>query len=95
MTLGKWPKLSARQARELVDSLAAKVALGTDPQEAKFESRARTDTFEEIKTLFLAAQATQLRPRSYAEIERYLTLHASPCTICRWLRLIVAPWPTC
>jgi integrase len=78
VTLGKWPKLSAKQARELVDHLAAKVALGQDPAEAKFEDRARKTSFGDIAGLYLAAQATRLRPRSLVEVERHLNVHAKP-----------------
>jgi hypothetical protein len=35
ITLGRWPKLSARQARELVDSLAAKSGAGDRPARGK------------------------------------------------------------
>jgi hypothetical protein len=54
VTLGSWPKLSARKARELVDSLAAKVALGQDPAAEKLEARARKESVGEIAGLFLA-----------------------------------------
>lgn len=76
MTLGKWPKLSASKARELVDSLAAKVALGQDPAEEKFESRVRRETFGEIAALFLVRQSKRLKPRSLVEVERHLNVHA-------------------
>ena len=78
MTLGKWPKLSAEQARDLVDVLAAKVALGQDPAQEKFESRTRKETFGEIASDYLAALATRLRPRSLEEVRRHLNNHATP-----------------
>jgi integrase len=76
VTLGRYPKLSAKRARELVDSLAAKVALGEDPAAEKYERRVHVETFETIQTLFLAAQAKRLKPRSYSEVERHLTTQA-------------------
>jgi integrase len=78
LSLGKLPKLSAKRARELVDDLAAKVALGQDPAAEKYERRAHSETFEAIQTLFLAAQAKRLKPRSYSEVERHLTVQAKP-----------------
>jgi integrase len=78
MTLGKWPKLSAKQARDLVDVLAAKVALGQDPAEEKIQNRTRKETFGEIAGDYLAAQATRLRPRSLEEVRRHLNNHATP-----------------
>jgi integrase len=78
MTLGKWPKLSAKQARDLVDVLAAKVALGQDPAEEKIQNRTRKETFGEIAGDYLAAQATRLRPRSLEEVRRHLNDHATP-----------------
>jgi integrase len=77
MTLGKWPKLGANSARELLDSLAAKVALGQDPAADKFESRARKETFQEIADAYLAAQAKRLKPRSLDEVRRHLKNHAT------------------
>jgi integrase len=78
MTLGKWPKLSAKQAHDLVDVLAAKVALGQDPAEEKIQNRTRKETFGEIAGDYLAAQATRLRPRSLEEVRRHLNNHATP-----------------
>lgn len=78
ITLGKYPKLSAKRARELVDSLAAKVGLGQDPAAEKFENRTHAEPFEAIKGSFLASQATRLKPRSLAEVERHLAVHAKP-----------------
>jgi integrase len=80
VTLGKYPKLSAGAARELVagvGGLAAKVAIGQDPVTEKAANRERgADTVETIKDLYLAAQAKRLKPRSYEEVERHLTNHA-------------------
>jgi integrase len=78
MTLGAFPKITARKARELVEGLAAKVALGDDPQGVKFENRAARESVGEVVDLFLAAQAKRLRPRSLIEVERHLTSHARP-----------------
>jgi integrase len=78
ITLGKYPKLSAAQARELVGPLAAKVGLGQDPAAEKFENRARKETFKEIADQYIAARSAKLRPRTLVEVERYLTKLAKP-----------------
>jgi integrase len=78
MTLGPWPKVTASQARAMVPALAAKVALGHDPAAAKNDARARKDSFGEIVGRYLAAQTKRLRPRSFEEVERHLTVHAKP-----------------
>ena len=40
MTLGKWPKLSAQAAREMMRPLIHQVGLGRDPANEKQEARA-------------------------------------------------------
>lgn len=78
LTLGKWPRLNASKARELVSGLAAKVALGGDPAADKIEDRKRKESFGEIAELFLARQAKRLKPRSLVEVERHLNVNAKP-----------------
>ena len=78
ITLGRFPKVSAKRAREAVDILASKVGLGIDPAQEKHDQRAQAETFESVQNLFLAAQAKRLKPRSLAEVERHLTVHCKP-----------------
>ena len=82
ITLGTFPKLSANAARELVagvGGLAARVAVGQDPAGDKAAGRERSaDSIETIKTLYLAAQAKRLKPRSFAGVELHLAMHAKP-----------------
>ena len=83
ITLGPWPKLSAKAARDLVDRLAARVALGFDPASEKADERVHKETLGEAVTAYLKAKVVALKPRSYIEAERYLTeyargLHARP-----------------
>src|SRR5262249_11873681 len=47
MTLGPWPKISAAKAKEMVEALAAKVALGLDPASEKEQSLAHKETLGE------------------------------------------------
>src|SRR5262249_592402 len=51
VTLGKFPKVSARQAREAIETLASKLGLGIDPAQEKFDRRTHGDTFEIIQNL--------------------------------------------
>jgi integrase len=78
MTLGPWPKVTAAQARAMVGPLAAEVALGRDPGEAKFESRAAKMTFGTVAERYLAAKSKHLRPRSLVEVTRHLKVNAEP-----------------
>jgi integrase len=79
ITLGKYPKLSASAARELVagvGGLAATLATGKDPAASKAAHGA--DTVATIVALYLAAQAKRLKPRSLEGVERHLRTHAKP-----------------
>jgi len=82
ITLGKYPKLSASAARELiagVGGLAATLATGKDPAAGKAAIRDQgADTVATIVALYLAAQAKRLKPRSLESIERHLNIHAKP-----------------
>lgn len=78
VTVGSWPKVTAKAAREAVAPLAAKVGLGLDPAAEKAEARARKESFGEIAELFLARQAKRLKPRSLVEVTRHINVHAKP-----------------
>lgn len=78
ITLGSWPALSAKLAREMVGPLARQVGEGKDPSQDKFQSRAYKESFKEVADLYLAAKAHDLRPRSLEEVERHLKKHAKP-----------------
>ena len=55
------------------------MAVGQDPAGDKAAGRERTaDSIETIKTLYLAAQAKRLKPRSFAGVELHLEMHAKP-----------------
>lgn len=81
VTLGRWPKLSANAAREMVKGvggLASKVGMGRDPAAEKDEARAVKLTFGEAAELYLAFKADSLRPRSLVEVRHHLNGHAKP-----------------
>jgi integrase len=73
MTLGKFPKLSAREAREMVGPLAHQVGLGRDPAAEKQEVRTDKETLGEAVMAYLQVKKPELRPRTFVETERYLT----------------------
>jgi integrase len=74
MTLGKYPKLMAQGARDMVQrKLAPEVALGHDPADEKFERRTDKETFGQTVTAYLQAKQSELRPRTFVEAERYLS----------------------
>jgi integrase len=83
MTLGKFPKLSAREAREMVGPLAHQVGLGRDPAAEKQETRTDKETLGEAIMAYLQVKKPELRPRTFVETERYLSetakgLHSRP-----------------
>ena len=92
LTLGSTAMLTADQARngtkdktdhtknrDGARDILARVRLGEDPAAKKIEARARAaDTFGVLVNAFLARQEKRLRPRSYAETERYLLVHWKP-----------------
>ena len=76
MTLGKVSLQGVDKARESAKDILAAVRLGKDPAGEKQRDRTTaTETFKAIADRFLAFQQTQLRPRSYDDIERHLMVH--------------------
>jgi integrase len=83
MTLGDVSKIGATKAKEMVEQLAAKVALGLDPAAEKQEAQAHKETLGEAVATYLKVKARELAPRTYIETERYLdvtarSLHGRP-----------------
>jgi integrase len=76
MSLGKVELQGVDKAREKAKDILAAVRLGKDPAGEKQRDRTTaTDTFKAIADRFLAFQKTQLRPRSYDDVERHLMMH--------------------
>jgi integrase len=79
LSFGSFPALGLEQARKIAADLQARVRLGGDPAGDKAASRAESaTTFAAVMRQFLAVRKETLRPRSYAEVERHLTVHAKP-----------------
>ena len=74
MSLGKCSAIDCETARKHAEKLYARVKLGEDPAGAKAESRSRAaETFGECVKTYLAWQQPQVRPKTFADIERHLT----------------------
>ena len=72
--LGKASILSAEQARDAAKKALATAALGGDPQAAKADRRAKDEiSLRSVIDEYLLAKKPNLRPRSYIEVERFLT----------------------
>jgi integrase len=86
MTLGEYPALPAAKARETAQDLYAKVRLGQHPAADKKINRSDArNTFGRLVSGYLEYKQSELRGRSYVEVERYLeryakALHALPAT---------------
>jgi integrase len=76
MSLGKVELQGVDKARDKAKDILAAVRLGKDPAGEKQRYRtAATDTFKAVADRFLTFQKTQLRPRSYNDVERHLMMH--------------------
>jgi integrase len=63
--------------REQVAQLIARVRLGEDPANDKRESRRKAaETFKEVSAKFLDLKRSALRPGSYRQVDRHITIHA-------------------
>jgi integrase len=79
MTIGKFPAMTAEQARETAGKLYAMVRLGRDPAGEKTEGRTRAaETMGAVLPAYLTYKAGSTKPRSYEEIERHLLKHGKP-----------------
>ena len=77
MTLGSTSVLDPGKARETAKDLLAKVRLGGDPAGEKVEARARAgETVGALMPRFLERQRARLKPRSWQEVNRHLSMHA-------------------
>jgi hypothetical protein len=77
--------LSGAQAREQAKKVLGRVALGEDPQAERRDRRGKDQlNLRSVIEEYLQAKEVELRPRSFADIKRYLTgsyfrvLHALP-----------------
>jgi hypothetical protein len=78
-TIGSASAISAADARATASKLYARVKLGEDPAATKAKAvAAQADTFAAVLDPYLARQRQSLRPRSFAEVERHLAVHAKP-----------------
>ena len=79
LPLGPVTALDPGKARSLAKDVLARVRLGEDPLALKHEAVARArETFGAHLPRYLAFKRASLRPRSYAQVERHLTMHARP-----------------
>jgi integrase len=79
-TLGTVEAVHIDEARQEARNILAKVQLGGNPRAEKAMARASASvTFEAVSRLYLERCAKRtLKPRSYDEVERYLTKHWAP-----------------
>jgi integrase len=79
LPLGRVTALDPSKARSLAKDVLARVRLGEDPLALKREAHARaSETLGAQLLRYLAFKQASLRPRSYAQVERHLTVHAKP-----------------
>jgi integrase len=86
MTLGPYPGITAKKARELAQAALGDKWHGKDPQADRRAAKAKaqqTTTLHEVIDLYLLDKKPELRPISFYETERYLRkawkpLHSRP-----------------
>ena len=79
LPLGPVSALDPSKARALAKDVLARVRLGEDPLALKHEAAARaSETLGAQLPRYLAFKRASLRSRSYAQVERHLTVHAKP-----------------
>ena len=92
MTLGKFPAAWSDRTRKIASELYAKKCLGLDPAGEKAEERTKAaETVGAVLRTYLPRQKGRLRPRSYAEVERHLLVHAKPLHGLQLTESTVAP----
>jgi integrase len=79
MTLGRTSAVKLDEARATASKLYSQVKLGFDPASERNERRAQVaETFGAALQLYLPHQQAQVRPRSFVEIDRYLSRYLRP-----------------
>ena len=79
ISIGAVSAISAAQARAIASQLYARVKLGEDPAGARAETLARAnETFALALKPYLLRKQAELRPRSFANLDRHLSKHAAP-----------------
>ena len=79
MSLGPATALDPGKARNMAKDLLAAVRLGRDPAGEKSAARAKvSETLGALLPTYMTRQRARLKPRSYRENERHLTLYAKP-----------------
>jgi len=79
VAIGKVSAISAVQARTIASQLYARVKLGEDPAGDRADARARAnETFALALKPYLLRKQAELRPRSFANLDRHLSKHAAP-----------------
>lgn len=78
-TLGRTDTVALDVAREAARTLLARVQLGGDPHAEKIEQdKRRSISFRVATEQYLKSAQGRLKPRSFEEVRRHLTSHASP-----------------
>jgi integrase len=77
MTLGAVSAIPLVKARTMAADVYARVRLGQDPAGEKSDRRT-ADTFGGLAVRYLEWQRGRLRPRTYANVTRYLMVNAKP-----------------
>ena len=79
VTIGSVEVFSPEEARKVAREYLARARLGSDPQHERHISRAQAKfTLAATTENYLKAKQSELRPKSFEELSRYLRLHWRP-----------------
>lgn len=79
LSIGRFPVLSADEARKQAKTILLKAQTGSDPQaERQADRAAAAVTFEVVADSYLRSAQTKLKPGSYDQIQRHLKKNWAP-----------------
>jgi len=82
VSLGKYPAISLIEARKTAAEFYSKAVRGVNPALEIAEARARSaETFGSCVAIYLERRQSELKPRTFADVARHLTVNLAASRI--------------